>query len=286
MGNLTRRVVVAVIGVPLAVGLVYTGDLPLALFLAALAALGASELFRLTRASGGAEPFATVGVTLAAAVPLVAHLVRLGWVGAPLAAGGVLFVAVLGLAVWTRAPDERPLEAVAITVFGVLYCGGTLAFAYALRHHRWSVTAASGTALVLYPVVLTWMTDIGGYVVGRWFGRRKLMESISPAKTVAGAVGGTIVAVIAAVVYNTSVLRPQAQLALAPWTALAFGLVVGIAAQVGDLAESLLKRQAGAKDSSNLLPGHGGILDRLDSLYFALPVAYLILGRLLLPAPG
>ncbi|MFN8667306.1 MAG: phosphatidate cytidylyltransferase [Gemmatimonadaceae bacterium] len=160
-----------------------------------------------------------------------------------------------------------------------------LAFGYALRHHRFVIEPAAGTALVLFPVILTWASDIGAYFVGRALGKAKLIPSVSPGKTRAGAIGALVITMLAAYAYNLYVLRPYSQLALAPWTALVFGLVISGAAQVGDLAESLLKREAGVKDSSQLLPGHGGILDRLDSLYFVLPVAYLILGRLLIAAP-
>jgi phosphatidate cytidylyltransferase len=285
MGNLGRRVIVAVIGIPVAFGFVYSGELVLALFLATLGALGAGELYRLARARDG-QPFDVIGAALAAGFPVGAHLVRTGVIDRPMSAMGVLFVVVAGLAVWGRAPDERPLEAVAITVFGAIYCGGTLSFGYALRHHPWVIGAVAGTALVLYPVVITWSTDIAAYFVGRGLGKRKLIPAVSPGKTVAGAVGGFAAAVVVAVVYNRTVLRPMAHLALAPGTALGLGAILSVVAQVGDLAKSLFKREAGVKDSSNLLPGHGGILDRLDSLYFVLPVAYLLLGRLLLPAPA
>ena len=284
MGNLARRVVVAVIGIPMAALLIWAGDLPLALFLAVAGGLGASELYRLAR-QGRSRPFDGPGIALAAGTPLVVHLARLDIVGAPIALGCVLLVAVIGIAVWSRPPDQEPLTSIAVTIFGALYCGGTLAFGYALRHHDWVVGAAAGTALVGFPLVVTWANDVGAYAVGRALGKRKLMPSVSPGKTVAGAVGAVLVSMAVAWLYNGMVLRPWAQLALTPWSALAFGLVLSAAAQVGDLAESLLKREAGVKDSSHLLPGHGGVLDRLDSLYFVLPVAYLLLGRLLLPAP-
>jgi phosphatidate cytidylyltransferase len=284
MGNLGRRVVVAVVGIPLALFFVYTGGLPLALFLATLAGTGAWELFRLARL-GGVRALEPIGVPLAAAIPIAAHLTAIGLLDRPATVAGVVLIALMGVTVWWRAPDERPLEALAVTTFAPLYVGATLAFGYALRHHQWVVGALAGTILVLYPLVVTWGTDIGAYVIGRWLGTRKLMPSVSPGKTIAGAVGGLVVAVVVAVTYNAVALRPQAQVALAPWTAIAFGVLCSAAAQVGDLAESLLKRAAGVKDSSRLLPGHGGILDRLDSVFFVLPLAYLLLGRLLLPAP-
>ena len=284
MGNLGWRVVVAVAGIPLALFFVYTGGLPLALFLGTVAALGAWELFRMAR-KRGVQPFDALGIPLAAALPLGAHLVAIGLLDRPAAAAGVILVALIGVAIWWRSPDDRPLEAVAVTAFAPLYVGGTLAFGYALRHHPWVVGALPGTILVLFPLVVTWATDIGAYVIGRLLGKRKLMPSVSPGKTVAGAAGGLVAAVVVAVAYNALTLRPVAQLALAPWTAMVFGLLVSSAAQVGDLAESLFKRAAGVKDSSRILPGHGGILDRLDSLFFVLPLAYLLLGRLLLPAP-
>jgi phosphatidate cytidylyltransferase len=283
-GALARRVLVAAIAIPVAVAAGWVGDLALAAVLALLAGLGAWELFRFTR-STGTPALESIGIPLAALMPLGAHAVRIGWLDAPLAAGGAVFVALTGAVLWARGPAERPLGSVAVTVFGVLYAGGTLACAYALRHHRFVVEPAAGTVLVFFPVALTWLSDTGAYFTGRAFGKHKLMPAVSPGKTVAGAVGAVVVSMIGAWAYNDLVLRPVAQLALAPWTALVFGAVISAVGQVGDLVESLFKREAGVKDSSTLFSAHGGVLDRLDSLYFAIPVAYLILSRLLLAAP-
>lgn len=281
---LGRRVLVAVIGIPIAVAAGYVGGLLLGLLLALLGGVGAWELFRLSRRDG-TPALDAIGIPLAALMPLGAHAVRIGWLDAPLAAGGAVFVLLVGAVLWARSPTERPLGSLAVTVFGVLYTGATLAYAYALRHHRFVVEPAAGAALVFFPIALTWLSDTGAYFVGRAFGRRKLMPVVSPGKTVAGAIGGVVAAVAGAWLYNDQLLRPVAQLALAPWTALAFGAVISAVGQVGDLVKSLFKREAGVKDSSTFFGAHGGVLDRLDSLYFAIPVAYLILGRLLLAAP-
>ena len=284
MGALARRILVAVVAIPIAVGAGYVGELVLASVLSLLAGLGAWELFRFARANQ-APAIEAIGIPLAALMPLGAHAVRIGWLDAPIAAGGAVFVALTGAVLWARTPSEKPLGAIAVTVFGVLYAGGTLAFAYALRHHRFVVAPSAGAVLVFFPIALTWLSDTGAYAAGRAFGKRKLMPAVSPGKTIAGAIGAVVVSMAGAWAYNDFILRPVAQLALAPWTALIFGAVISVVGQVGDLVESLFKREAGVKDSSTLFSAHGGVLDRLDSLYFAIPVADLILSRLLLAAP-
>ena len=203
---------------------------------------------------------------------------------APGALAAVMLVALLGASLWARGVEGRPLASVSVTAFGAVYTGGLLSFAWLLRHHRFATTAPAGTALVMYPVVLTWASDIGAYFVGRLMGRAKLMPAISPGKTRAGAWGALVVTMLVSLAYVRLVLEPQAHLSLRPAVAAGFGLLVSAVAQVGDLVESMLKREAGVKDSSQLLPGHGGILDRLDSLYFVLPVAFLVLEQVLLPA--
>jgi phosphatidate cytidylyltransferase len=188
----------------------------------------------------------------------------------------MVILAIFALALWRRSPEQHPLGAAATTLLGVFYTGALLSFAYALRYHNYVVTARAGTALVFYPLILTWVSDTAGFFVGRAIGKRKLMPSVSPGKTVAGAVGALAFCMLASWAYARWVLVPFASLGLRPATALVLGAAIGAAVQVGDLVESLLKREGGVKDSSHLVPGHGGVLDRIDSLLFALPVTYFL----------
>jgi len=110
-----------------------------------------------------------------------------------------------------------------------------------------------------------WGYDTGAYLTGRWLGRRRLIDHISPSKTVEGLAGGLVLATLAAGL-------GAALVGLPPWQPLVLGPLVGLAAQAGDLAESMLKRAAGRKESGFIIPGHGGILDRIDSFLFAAPV--------------
>jgi phosphatidate cytidylyltransferase len=283
VSELTRRVLFAVIAAPASVAIIYFGDWALAIVLAVLAALAAWELFRMARETG-ALPIEPAGIGLAALLPIAVHAQRLGIYTLSNTAIVTMVLLLFASTIWLRGPAGKPLASVAITAFGVLYAG-LFSYIYALRYHDYAVGAAAGTALVFLPVLLTWSTDVGAYVFGRTFGKKKLMPSISPGKTVEGAVGGLGLAIVICLLYVRFILMRYAQLGLTIQGAVLFAIVISVAAQTGDLAESLLKREAGVKDSSRIIPGHGGILDRFDSLLFVMPVAFLLLGRLLLPVP-
>jgi phosphatidate cytidylyltransferase len=194
-----------------------------------------------------------------------------------------------------RGVAGKPLTAVAVTILGALYTGGMLSFAYAIRYHPYASAPTSGTRfnvpsgglLLLLPVLVTWASDIGAYAVGRTMGKHKLIPSVSPGKTIEGSIGGLAMSMLVAVLYAQFVLHPSSHLGFRypPIGALIFGVIISLAAQIGDLAESLFKREAGVKDSSNLIPGHGGVLDRFDSLLFVMPVAFVLLNYMLTYAP-
>jgi phosphatidate cytidylyltransferase len=291
MSELARRVAFAVVAAPAAIALTYLGGLPLALLLAVVAGLGAWELYRMAR-HAGIDALDAVGIPLAALVPLLVHAHYLRVYTVPFALMALVPIALLAVAIFARGVEGKPLASVAVTVFGVLYVG-TLGFGYALRYFPYAsgrhptgfdaVDPAAGTAVVALPVLLTWASDTGAYFAGRAFGRRKLIPSVSPGKTVAGAIGGLLLSMIVCWAYTRWVLLPLASLTMTVVAALAFGAIISVSAQLGDLAESLVKRDVGVKDSSHIIPGHGGILDRFDSLFFVMPVAWLVLlhGRLL-----
>jgi phosphatidate cytidylyltransferase len=283
VSELTRRILFAVIAAPASIAIVYFGDWALAILLSVLAALAAWEVFRLARETG-AFPLEPAGIALAALVPIAIHAQRRGVYTLTLTAIVAMILVLFASTIWLRGPAGKPLSSVAITAFGIVYAA-LFSYVYALRYHDYAVGGGAGTALVVLPVLLTWATDVGAYGFGRAFGRKKLIPSISPGKTVEGAVGGLGLAIVICLLYVRFILMPYAQLGLTIQGAVLFAVIVSIAAQTGDLAESLLKREAGVKDSSRIIPGHGGILDRFDSLLFVLPIAFLLLGRLLLPVP-
>ncbi len=274
---MAKRVAFAAVAMPAVLGIAYLGGWYLAVLLAVFGALGAREIYGFARRQGIA-PLEPLGLLGAALAPLVVL-----WPGAapapPLRYGPVLWLlAVIGVAVWRRGPDGRPLTVVAVTVFGALYAGWLLSFALLLRHPA-AVGVANdarvGLPLLFFPLVLTWAGDTAAMFGGKAFGGPKMAAVLSPNKTWSGGVSGLFATVAISVIYAATVLQ-RAGIALSMAEALVAGVAVSIAGQLGDVAESLFKREVGAKDSSALLPGHGGVLDRLDSLYFALPVTAML----------
>lgn len=283
MSELAKRIAFAVAAIPVVAACVYFGDAPLAILLSIASALAAWEYARLAEAAG-ARPMGKWTIVLAAMVPLAVHALRLGYAVPGPALLAMLVPLLLSVALWTRGSQGRPIESVATTLFGALYTGGMLAFAYSLRYHRFAIEPLAGSMLVALPVVLTWLNDSGAFFFGKKFGKKKLMPSVSPGKTWAGAWGALGTTIVFTYLISAFVLKPFAGLSLTIVGVVIFGAVMSVAAQVGDLVESMLKREAGMKDSSNLIPGHGGVLDRTDSLLFTIPIAYVLLEQLLVIA--
>jgi phosphatidate cytidylyltransferase len=233
--------------------------------------VGGLEAFRLLTAAGHAS-FPSLGVVLAVVIAL-ADSVRVlpGGSGLILASVGVVLVAAVAI---TRPDPREGLAVLMTTIFGALYVS-LLGFVPRLAAVDAPVVAGSllgwlggERAWVLILLLTVWACDTAAYGVGRRFGTRHFIPSISPGKTVEGVVGGTVAAAVVCTLLVAGVGRPAA-------AGLLLGLVIALAAQVGDLAESMLKRAAGAKESGRLIPGHGGLLDRIDSFLFAAPAAFL-----------
>ena len=269
--NLLVRVAFAVPAIAVSLLLLWLGGWALAGVLAVLGVLGTREVYDLARAQG-IEPLEWIGFIGAAVCPLAVYWVKGYAEWEPVVYVGAIWLLVVLVVGAARGPDHRPLTAVAVTVFGGLYASAMLSFVVAIRHGPHSDAHPRGSvALVVLPLVVTWVCDTCAMAAGTLVGGPKLAPVLSPRKTWAGAVGGLVGGLVAALAYGPLVLDRVA-LRLELWQLVTVGLVVALAAQVGDVAESLFKREAGVKDSSSLIPGHGGLLDRLDSLYFVLPL--------------
>lgn len=275
--NMTQRVAFAVVAIPAALAIVWQGGLPLAALLAVAAWLGTAELLRFARRQG-LSVFAPLALVTAAAFPLLAWRT----VTDPMVAGRVAAAWPYAVAVWLLvallatlarvAPSARPLASTAVTLLAPLYAGALPAFLLAMRHAQYGSRSAAGTALVFFPLVTVWVVDSVAMTVGKRVGGPKFSPVVSPNKTWSGTIGGFVGGLALAPLYHLLVMRPLA-VDVSPWHLLAIAAVLGVMGQLGDLTESLFKREVGFKDSSHLIPGHGGVLDRFDSLYFAIPLA-------------
>lgn len=283
MKDLGARLAVSGVGIPALLFVLYQGGWVLGAPLAVMAALGARELYRFAECRH-TRAFPWIGVPVAAGLVVLAVLRPDFRAFAPWALGGLGLLALLALtlALFARGPGGSPLGAVAVTLFGAMYAGLPMAcmvLLHALPTHReWGALHPShwmGLMVNLLPLAATMFGDSVAYFAGSAWGRRKLFPSVSPGKSWLGAAAGVGGAAVAGMVWLAIARSHLPGMPVAGLgTAAALGAVLGVGAIVGDLAESMMKREAGMKDSGHVFPGHGGALDRLDALTFTLPMAY------------
>jgi phosphatidate cytidylyltransferase len=267
-----KRIVTALILIPLVLALMLVGPLWLVVLVsAAVAALAAWECLGLAERCGPKPP--RIAVLIAGFALFFFGYEWPDQIGATL---GVLSLALLVYCTF-RSSIESVMADASAAVFTLFYAGFTLTAVPALR------AQPNGPSLVIFLMCVVWAGDIAALYVGRAWGRHKMAPTLSPNKTWEGTLGSLAGSLLAtgALLGLASLLEGWNLQRLSfrdeePWYWLALAVAVNIAAQVGDLAESALKRSAGVKDSGNLVPGHGGVLDRIDALLLAAPVLWYV----------
>ncbi|MDH7601578.1 MAG: phosphatidate cytidylyltransferase [Armatimonadota bacterium] len=264
---MTARVITGLIGVPISVVLVFwPGGIPFVVAVTIVALVGTSEFYSQVRRTG-ARPVEWAGLLAVIVFVLSARTHRQQTVG--LSFSVLIILSFLTELLRTR---RSPVVNLGATMLGAVYVGWLLSHVVMLRGLRGTVTvgrfkSTAGAWLVMYVFLCTWACDTVAYFVGRYYGRTKLAPKLSPGKTIEGSVGGLVGSIIVAAVFGALIRLPA-------WHSLAMGVLIGILAQLGDLTESAVKREIGIKDFGTIMPGHGGVLDRFDSLLFTGTASY------------
>ena len=262
--NLAYRLGTAVVGLPVLAAVAYAGGWLFAVVAGFVALLAAAEFTH-----GWLLPTQPISRAFVL-VPNVAipPIMVAGTHGKPeTIAAGVGLGVLMALAGYSRINAFGPRKPYRVAAWAVLYIGlllSTIVLTRDLEH---------GRAWIFLGLAATFAVDTGAYATGKAIGRHKLAPAISPGKTIEGALGGFVAGAAAVLVFNALL---DADVRLSSGLALALAFCIPIAAQAGDLTESAIKRRMGVKDASGLLPGHGGFLDRLDSILFVFPVLYLL----------
>lgn len=264
--NLVVRFATAGVAVPFMLALLFLGPAwGWLLFLLIAGSAGTLELYAMTHK--GDRVSAGVGLALTFAVALAIYFRDYEPRALSLVVLLIPFVAILATLI--RLGDMKTAALRLVTVcFGALWLGGGVGALARLRLEG----EPEGAGWVILALTLAWMSDTGGYFAGRFLGKHKLYEAVSPKKTIEGALGGVVGAVLGALFFRWLLLD-----SLPLGHAIALGAVASAMGQAGDLGESLLKRSVGVKDSGGIVPGHGGMLDRIDALVITAPVTLLYL---------
>jgi len=260
---LKQRILTALIAAAFFIPIVVVGGLPFTILVYAMAAVGLYEILRMK----GLSLFSIPGLISLFALFVflmpnewTLYLVDLtGYTKIDLALISILIL----LTYIVVVKNKFTFDDAAFSILGALYLG--IGFFYFIE------TRMAGIEYVIFALGIIWTTDSGAYFTGKKFGKKKLWPDISPNKTVEGFIGGIVTAIVFALLFQLLSPFPISFLALIIVT-----IIASVFGQIGDLVESALKRQYQVKDSGNLLPGHGGILDRFDSLLFVLPLLHFL----------
>lgn len=258
-----QRIITAVIAAALFIPFVIYGQLPFTILIYAMAAVGLFEVLKMRWIS----LFSVPGII--SLLSLFIILMPNSWSEqiqdiTKYSRIEYLFICAILLLIYTvLVKNKFTFDDVGFLLASALYVG--------IGFHFFIATREEGLAYVVYALVIVWTTDSGAYFIGRKLGRNKLWPEISPKKTIEGFVGGIVVALISAIIFQWIANLDISWIAL-----IVVSIVASIFGQLGDLVESAIKRHYGVKDSGKILPGHGGILDRFDSLLFVLPLLYFL----------
>lgn len=266
--NLAWRTIVAIFGIPLILFSIYKGGYPL-LILSLIINIVSQYEFYIISEKKNAHPLKYVGIAIGVMVTLLFFFRGLSQFGI-IFFGGVLVILLIEL---FRNKPNATLN-IATTVFGIIYPTAMFSFLILIRElpRYHNLPYRTGGLWLIVVIITIWICDTAAYFVGSSLGRYKLFQRVSPRKTVEGAVAGFLFSLVT--VYIFSLLYNNL---LTSFQYLTIGIIVGISSQTGDLIESIFKRDVGIKDSSSILPGHGGFLDRFDAPTFVAPIIYFYL---------
>ncbi len=267
MSDLLTRVLIALVGIPLILLITLRGKFFFLGFIILISVLATFEYYQLVTRKN-LSPVVIVGLVAIFLIDLIFYFGKIQLL-IPLIILTVLLSGLIELFRKPKFPEWSASLNFAVTLFPVFYIGLSFGTLIGLRELKWS-SYSDGGILIISVLAIIWICDTAAYFIGKSFGKRKLYERVSPNKTVEGFVGGFVFAIISSFVARFLTLD------YLTWVdAIVIGLVVGIFGQLGDLIESLIKRDVGVKDSSNIIPGHGGVFDRFDSLIYVAPLIYL-----------
>jgi phosphatidate cytidylyltransferase len=288
MSNLAKRVLVAIIAIPIICYIIIFKPFGLLGLTLIVALLAVHEFYSLVKTKGFV-PQISIGMTLTALIVIsFAHIPLLRAVAflhlhlsiATLTIYLLPLIMIAGvITIFTSELFKgypNPIVQVSVTLAGVVYIGFGLGAFFGIREilYDGNDPSSNSTFFLIMMLASIWICDSAAYFIGKPFGRHKIAKLISPNKSWEGGIAGLVAAIAAWLVARTYIGGFQE---VSVSTAIAMGMIVGVFGQIGDFAESMLKRDAGVKDSSTLIPGHGGVLDRIDSILFVAPLVYLYL---------